>query len=79
MEMQQIVRAEVTTAAPIPDERLEGLRTRLGEITGRQVTMTARVDPSLIAGIVTRIGSTVYDGSVSTQLATIRRKLAGDL
>jgi F-type H+-transporting ATPase subunit delta len=39
--------------------------------------MTTKVDPSIIGGVVTKIGSTVYDGSLARQLATIRRKLVG--
>ncbi len=42
---------------------------RLGRSLGRTVTMTTKVDPALIGGMVTRIGGTVYDGSVATQLA----------
>jgi F-type H+-transporting ATPase subunit delta len=41
-----------------------------------QVRMTARVDPSVIGGIVARIGSTVYDGSLANQLARIRERLS---
>jgi len=75
-EHRQIVRAEVTTAAPLPQERATQLQQRLAAMTGRQVTLTTKVDPSLIGGVVTRIGSTVYDGSVATQLQNIRHRLA---
>ena len=76
MEHQQVVRAEVTTAAPLTADRMAELRKQLAEITGRQVDMTTRVDPGIIGGVVTRIGSTVYDGSIATQLAKLRDKLA---
>jgi len=76
MEHQRVIRAEVTTAIPLPDAKADELRQRLAQATGRTVTMTTRVDPSIIGGMVTRIGSTVYDGSVATQLQTIRRRLA---
>ncbi len=75
MDYRQVVRAEVTTAAPLPQDRAEQLEKRLAEVTGRRVTMTAKVDPSLIGGVVTRIGSTVYDGSVATHLETMKQKL----
>jgi F-type H+-transporting ATPase subunit delta len=75
-EHQQVVRAEVTTATPLPEARAEQLRERLAQTTGRRVTMTTKVDPSIIGGMVTRIGSTVYDGSVVTQLQAIKRHLA---
>jgi len=75
-EYRQEVRAEVTTAEPLSPERAEALRQRLASMTGRAVTMTTVVDPSLIGGVVTRIGSTVYDGSVARQLQSIRQGLS---
>lgn len=71
-----IVRAEITTAEPLAEDRERALRERLVEATGRAVTLTTRVDPSIIGGMVTRIGSTVYDGSVARQLQAIRQRLA---
>ncbi len=75
MEHQQVVQAEVTTAEPIPAEQAAQLQQRLGRSLGRTVTLTTNVDPSLIGGMVTRIGSTVYDGSVATQLTALRQRL----
>jgi F-type H+-transporting ATPase subunit delta len=75
MELRQIVRAEVITAAALSPERVKQFEQRLAAATGRRVTMTARVDPTLIGGAVTRVGSIVYDGSVATQLAKIRERL----
>lgn len=75
MEHEQVVRAEVTTAAPLEARQAEQLQRRLSEVTGRRVTMTTKVDPAIIGGIVARIGSTVYDGSVATQLVRIRERL----
>ena len=75
MDYRQVVRAEVTTAVPLSQDRAAQLEQRLSELTGRRVTLTAKVDPSLIGGIVTRIGSTVYDGSVATHLETMKQRL----
>jgi F-type H+-transporting ATPase subunit delta len=75
MDHLQIVRAEVLTAVPLPADRAAQLQQRLADVTGRQVTMNTTVDPSIIGGVVARIGSTVYDGSVATQLARIKSKL----
>jgi len=75
MEHRRIVRAEVTTAEPLAPERLAELERRLAAATGRRVTMTARVDPSLIGGTITRVGSVVYDSSIATQLEKIRETL----
>jgi F-type H+-transporting ATPase subunit delta len=76
MEHLKIVQAEVTTATPLPPDQAAQLEQRLGAMIGRTVTLSTRVDPALIGGMVTRIGSTVYDGSVATQLATLRQRLA---
>jgi F-type H+-transporting ATPase subunit delta len=75
MDHLQIVRAEVRTAVPLPEDRAAQLQQRLADVTGRRVTMSTSVDPSIIGGVVARIGSTVYDGSVATQLARIKSKL----
>src|SRR5918912_530345 len=76
MEHQQVVRAEVTTAAPLSADRATQLQKKLADITGRKVDMTTTVDPAIIGGVVTRIGSTVYDGSIATQLAKLKEKMA---
>jgi len=76
MEHQRIVQAEVTTATPLSPDRVAELQQRLAQITGRTVTMTTKVDQALIGGVVTRIGSTVYDGSVATQLAKVKDRLS---
>jgi F-type H+-transporting ATPase subunit delta len=76
MEHRQIIHAEVTTTAPLSAERLSALQQRLAKVTGRTVTMTTKIDPAIIGGVVTRIGSTVYDGSVATQLAKVRERLS---
>jgi F-type H+-transporting ATPase subunit delta len=75
MDHQQVVRAEVTTAAPIGDDRTAALRQGLANATGRQVLLDVRVDPALVGGAVARIGSTVYDGSVTTQLQKMKQQL----
>ena len=76
MEHLRVVQAEVTTAAPLSPERAAELQQRLARITGRTVNMTTKVDQAIIGGVVTRIGSTVYDGSVATQLARVRERLS---
>jgi F-type H+-transporting ATPase subunit delta len=75
MEHRNVLQAEVTTAAPLSPERAAQLQQRLADAMGRTVTMTTKVDASIIGGAVTRIGSTVYDGSVATRLAKVRNRL----
>lgn len=72
---QNIVRAQVTSAAPLSAENAKALEASLGRVTGKKVELSMSVDQELIGGVVARIGSTVYDGSVRTQLDRIRRTL----
>lgn len=74
-EHRQIVRAEVSTAVPLLPDQVTQFEQRLAAATGRRVTMTTRVDPSLIGGVVARVGGTVYDGSIATRLAKMRERL----
>lgn len=78
LEDQRILQAEVTTATPLTDEERHALQSRLSVATTRQVRVTTRVAPEIIGGIVTKIGSTVYDGSLSSQLGRVRARLAAD-
>jgi F-type H+-transporting ATPase subunit delta len=75
MDLQRVVRAEVVTATELPPDRLAALREGLGRATGRDVQLQARVDASIIGGAVARIGSTVYDGSVTRQLEKLKQSL----
>jgi F-type H+-transporting ATPase subunit delta len=75
MDYRNVVRAEVTTAAPIDPKRTEAIRNGLAKVTGRTVDLAAKVDPAIIGGVVARIGSTVYDGSVTRQLERMKERL----
>jgi F-type H+-transporting ATPase subunit delta len=72
---QNVVRAEVTTAVPLAADRTQAIERGLAQLTGRTVTLATKVNPSIIGGVVTRIGSTVYDGSVTTQLQKMKQRL----
>lgn len=63
-----IARAEVTTAAPLSDTYYRRLQAQLETMTGKRVVIDRRSDPSLIGGVVTRIGDRVFDGSLRTRL-----------
>jgi F-type H+-transporting ATPase subunit delta len=76
MDHQKVVRAELTTASPLAAERAKAIERVLAKTTGRTVTIDTRVDPAIVGGIVARLGSTVYDASVATQLEKMRRQLA---
>ncbi len=69
------VRAVVTSATPLSAADLERVRRTLERRTKKTVMLEAQVDPSLIGGLVARVGDLVLDGSVRTQLSTLRDKL----
>lgn len=73
---QQIVPAEVTSAVPLTEAQRTALATRLSGATGATVQLTEKVDPDLLGGVVARIGGTVYDGSLQTQLRKVEQQLA---
>jgi F-type H+-transporting ATPase subunit delta len=70
-----IVRAVVTAAQPMDTSLQSQLAARLEKVTGKRVRMEVSVDPSLIGGVVARVGGTVYDGSVLKQLQVFRNRL----
>jgi F-type H+-transporting ATPase subunit delta len=75
LDLLNVVRAEVVTAVPLAADRAAALEQAIVAMTGRTVSMSARVDPTLIGGVVTRIGSVVYDGSVKRQLEKVKETL----
>jgi len=75
-EQQRVLEAEVTTAMPLAPEQEDQLRQRLSAATARHVTITTKVDPAIIGGVVARVGTTVYDGSLATQLVKLKARLA---
>ena len=70
-----VVPADITTAQPLSDDLKQRTLRTLEQITGRKVRLASQVDPEILGGAVTKIGSTVYDGSLRTQLAQLRRKM----
>ena len=76
-ERSGVVAASVTTARPIPSEQQNALRDALANLTGKTVRLTFETDEALIGGVVARIGSTIFDGSVQSQLQRLAIKLAG--
>jgi len=74
-EAAGIVPAEITTAWPITDDLKERTMKALQQITGRKIRLSTNLDPEILGGAVTKVGSTVYDGSLKTQLDQLRRKM----
>jgi F-type H+-transporting ATPase subunit delta len=72
-----VVAAQVTTARPIPEELQNTLHDTLVATTGRKVRLSFATDETIIGGLVARIGSTIFDGSVQSQLDRLAHEMAG--
>jgi F-type H+-transporting ATPase subunit delta len=72
-----VVAADVTTAGPLTDAERQVLADRLTTMTGKKVKLTYATNPELIGGVVTRIGSRIYDGSIRAQLEAVKRQMSG--
>ena len=66
------VKVEVRTAAPLDDAEARHIADEMQKKTGLETRLVLRQDPSLIGGVVLRVGDTVYDGSIATQLRRVR-------
>jgi F-type H+-transporting ATPase subunit delta len=75
LEARNVVQAEVSSAVPLTETSRAALADALARATGKSVTMTERVDSTLVGGVVARVGTFVYDGSVSRQLERLRDRL----
>ena len=68
---------EVTTAIPLDDEDRIRLAQRITEIVGKPVVLRPNVDPSVIGGIIIRVGDKLVDGSIRSKLAALKKELGG--
>lgn len=75
-ERRGVVHVRVTTAVPLPAGEQEKMQAQLGQRLGKQVHLTAQVDPSILAGAILRLGGKLVDGSARSQLDALRRLLA---
>jgi F-type H+-transporting ATPase subunit delta len=70
------VTAEVISAKPLDPSQLSQINAALEKLSGKKVSVTTRQDPELLGGVVAKVGDTVYDGSLRTQLRTLRDELS---
>lgn len=71
------VKAEVTSAHPLSDAQLKALAAKLKARQGKDVTLSATVDPAILGGLVVKIGSTQIDSSIRTRLNTLANAMKG--
>ena len=71
-----VVEVEVVSAAELSPETEKKIAARVEEATGRRVELARRVDPSILGGLVLRIGDVIVDGSVKARIRQLRRRLA---
>ncbi len=74
-ERNGIIAAEVISARPLSDAEKAEFQVNLNRLTGKKVNLNFDIDENIIGGVVTRVGSTVYDGSVKTQLENLKQQL----
>ncbi len=72
---RNIVRARVVTAVPLADAQRAALEQALSKAAGAQLAVEAKVDPSIVGGVIARVGSMVFDGSVVMQIARMHQQL----
>jgi F-type H+-transporting ATPase subunit delta len=71
------VAAEVSSAQPLTDVQIQALKDQLRGTVGKDVTITAKVDPSLLGGLVVKVGSKMIDSSLRTKLDTLKVAMKG--
>lgn len=72
-----VVAAEAVSATPLDETQTRAVARALGVATGREVDLSARVDPRLLGGMLVKMEGRTYDGSVRARLLALRRTLAG--
>ena len=70
------VMAEVVSAKPLDPSQLSQITATLEKLSGKKVSLSSRQDPDLLGGVVAKVGDTVYDGSLRTQLRNLRDELS---
>lgn len=76
-ERSGVVSAEITSARPLAENVKAEMKANLEKLTGKTVNLNFEMDETLIGGVVTRLGSTVYDSSVKTQLEELKQQMIG--
>jgi len=76
-ERSGVISAQITSARPLSEDVKAEMKMSLEKMTNKTVNLNFETDETLIGGVVTRLGSTVYDGSVRTQLEELKQQMIG--
>ncbi len=76
-EEQNISHGSVVSAIDLDDSLKEKIQQTLEKITGNKVILEASVDPSIIGGVIAKVGDLVLDGSIKTQLNGLKESIKG--
>jgi F-type H+-transporting ATPase subunit delta len=71
-----IVEVGVTTSTEIGQALREQLSRTMEQVSGKRVELRFRIDPQILGGVITRVGDTIYDGSVRQQLQQMKERLS---
>jgi F-type H+-transporting ATPase subunit delta len=74
-EVSNRLRASLASAEKLPPQLVGEIKTQMESSTGKEVILSTLEDPSLIGGVVTKIGNIIYDGSLKTQLLKAKENL----
>lgn len=74
-EATGVIPAEIVTAVALEDGKRVALQSAIAKASGKNVTLNARVDPAIMGGVIARVGSVVFDGSVTRQLERLKQRL----
>jgi F-type H+-transporting ATPase subunit delta len=75
-EHNKVLPVEITSAIALDDATTNEVAQRIGADAGRKVTLSKRVDPDIIGGIVVRVGNSILDASIRNRLEQLRRHVA---
>jgi F-type H+-transporting ATPase subunit delta len=75
LDYRNEARAQVTTAAQLDEKQAAIVKQALEKITDKKILMQTRVDPSILGGVVARVGDQIIDGSVRQRLAALQQQL----
>jgi len=76
-ELSGRLRATIEAPGKLSTATLKEIQSRLAEITGKEVVLGSKTDPSLIGGLIIKLDNTVVDGSIRTQLEHLKTRMAG--